>query len=239
MESCTPLIGSFSMKLSHWEAVDGMRYPWARSSVAKEIREWMEEVDHADLLAAAGEKMVPLLLTGETRCGKTSTLAAVAKHYKVPAFRMSISTIIGGYMGDTIKQLKASLEEASSAPCGLWVLDEVDGIFQQRTEDGQGANKERNAALAAALSTIEDLPPHVMLVATTNEPGIIDRAMLARFRRVDFPAWKELEPEERRKFAKSHGCEPAWQADSYAQVVQQARTVRVGKIIAEAAEERP
>jgi SpoVK/Ycf46/Vps4 family AAA+-type ATPase len=221
------------MKLTHWESVDGTRYPWARASVAEEIRDWMEEVDHADVLAAAGEKVVPLLLTGETRCGKTSTLAAVALHYKVPAFRMSISSIIGGYMGDTTKALKASLEEAAAAPCGLWVLDEVDGIFQQRTEDGQGANKERNAALAVALSTIENLPPHVMLVATTNEPHIIDRAMLARFRRVDFPQWNELDLSERRKFAKSHGCELAYCSSSYAEVVQEARSARVKRIIAE------
>jgi SpoVK/Ycf46/Vps4 family AAA+-type ATPase len=235
MGTLTPLAESVAVKLTHWEAVDGSRYPWARASVADEIREWMEEVDHADVLASAGEKVMPLMLTGETRCGKTSTLAAVALHYKVPAFRMSISSIIGGYMGDTTKALKSSLDEAAAAPCGLWVLDEVDGIFQQRTDDGQGANKERNAALAVALSTIENLPPHVMLVATTNEPKIVDRAMLARFRRVDFPRWDELSPVERRKFAKSHGCELAGDAESYAEVVQRARSARVRQIISAAA----
>jgi SpoVK/Ycf46/Vps4 family AAA+-type ATPase len=84
-----------------------------------------------------------------------------------------------------------------------------------------------------ALSTIDNLPPHVMLVATTNEPHIIDRAMLARFRRVDFPQWNELDLSERRKFAKSHGCELAYCSSSYAEVVQEARSARVKRIIAE------
>jgi AAA+ superfamily predicted ATPase len=196
----------------------------------------MVEAENAELLAAHGEKLMPLLLTGETRCGKTSAMCEVARHFEAPIFRMSIGSVIGSHMGETAKAMKAALDEAALAPHALWILDEVDGIFQQRHVEtgGGGCVQEMNSALAVGLATIEALPPHVMLVATTNEPGIIDRAMLARFRRVDFPAWSELDPDERRRFAKSHGCELAWDTDSYARVVQQARTVRVREIIAEA-----
>lgn len=218
---------------NQWAEVRSARYPWARPSVAAEIRNWMEEVDHADALAAAGEKVMPLMLTGESRCGKTSTMAAIARHYNIPAFRLEVSAIIGGFMGDTCKALKSALDWAAAAPCGLWVLDEVDGIFQQRTSDGQGANKERNTALAVALSVVENLPPHVMLVATTNSPQLVDRAMMARFIRIDFPPWLDLMADERCRFARSHGGsdEIARQATSYAEVVRRARDARVRKII--------
>jgi SpoVK/Ycf46/Vps4 family AAA+-type ATPase len=197
----------------------------------------MEEVDHAEALAAAGEKVMPLLLAGETRCGKTSTVVAVAEHYNIPAFRITMSSVVSSYMGETEKFIRMALEEAGNAPPALWIIDEMDGLFQRRTTDAQGASQARNTALAVALSTIEALPPHVMLAATTNEPHLIDRAMLARFRRVVFPRWSELTSDERRKFAKSHGCETALdagEASSYAQVVQRARTARVRKIIEEA-----
>jgi hypothetical protein len=73
-----------------------------------------------------------------------------------------------------------------------------------------------------------------MLVATTNEIDILDKAMLARFQVVQFPRWEELTDGERRSFAKSHGHEDAHVAGSYAEVVQRARAVRVQRIISEA-----
>ena len=218
--------------LKHWAPASDTRYPWARKSVADSIRQWMVEAENADVLRAAGERVMPLLLTGETRCGKTSTMVEVARHYDVPAFRMTMGQVVGKYMGETIRGVKAALDEAASAVTGLWILDEVDGIFQQRGGgDNSGCAHEWNAAIGQGLAAIEALPPHVMLVATTNEPGIIDRAMLARFQRVDFPPWAELTEGERRAFARSHRHEDAWVADSYAGVVQMARSARVKKIL--------
>ena len=221
-------------RLKRWVPASDTRYPWARKSVAESIRQWMVEAENADVLHAAGERVLPLLLTGETRCGKTSTMVEVARHYDVPAFRMTMGSVVGSYMGETIKGVKEALDEAASAAAGLWILDEVDGIFQQRGgSDNSGCSHEWNAAIAQGLAAIEALPPHVMLVATTNEPGIIDRAMIARFTRVDFPAWSELTGGERRAFARSHKFEEAWEADSYAGVVQAARSARVKKILSQ------
>jgi SpoVK/Ycf46/Vps4 family AAA+-type ATPase len=218
--------------LKHWVPANDTRYPWARKSVADAIRQWMVEAENADVLHAAGERVLPLLLTGETRCGKTSTMVEVARHYDVPAFRMTMGQVVGQYMGETIRGVKAALDEAASAATGLWILDEVDGIFQQRGGgDNSGCAHEWNAAIGQGLAAIESLPAHVMLVATTNEPAIIDRAMLARFCRVDFPPWSELTEPERRAFARSHKHEDAWTADSYAGVVQAARAARVKKIL--------
>ena len=226
------LIDLMAGHLKHWAPASDTRYPWARKSVSEAIRQWMVEAENADVLHAAGERVMPLLLTGETRCGKTSTMVEVARHYDVPAFRMTMGQVVGQYMGETIKGVKAALDEAASAATGLWILDEVDGIFQQRGGgDNSGCAHEWNAAIGQGLAAIEALPPHVMLVATTNEPGIMDRAMLARFQRVDFPPWAELIEAERRAFARSHKYEDAWTAESYSGVVQAARTVRVRKIL--------
>ena len=218
--------------LKHWVPASDTRYPWARKSVTDAIRQWMVEAENADVLHAAGERVMPLLLTGETRCGKTSTMVEVARHYDVPAFRMTMGQVVGQYMGETIKGVKAALDEAASAATGLWILDEVDGIFQQRGGgDNSGCAHEWNAAIGQGLAAIEALPPHVMLVATTNEPGIIDRAMLARFQRVDFPPWEELTEAERCAFARSHRHEPAGKSASYAECVQEARRERIRRIL--------
>ena len=195
----------------------------------------MHEAEHGDILAAAGERVMPLLLSGETRCGKTSSMCQVAAYFEVPAYRMSIGNIVDMWLGQTTKNLKAAIEEAMIGPTALWIMDEVDGIFQKREDTGKGGGgREMNRAISVALAMIEQLPPHVMLVGTTNEASLIDPAMLARFKHVRFPRWSELAEDERRAFAKSHQHEDGWTAESYSEVVQSARTVRIRKIIDEA-----
>lgn len=219
--------------LAHWVLVQDARHPWARKGTLDELREWIREAENADKLVAAGEKVMPLLLSGETRCGKTSTLCWLASSYfGVPSYRASIGSMIGQYMGETTKNFRDAIDEAVAGPQALYIMDEVDGIFQQRiSKRCDGATAELNSAIASALAQIEGLPQHLMLAATTNEPDNLDRAMLARFRHVEFPAWAELEETERRAFAKSHQLESAFDAGSYAGVVQRARAERVRRIL--------
>ena len=220
--------------LTHWVRVQDTRHPWARSQTLDDLRGWIREAENGDKLAEAGERVMPLLLSGETRCGKTSTLCWLAHSYfEVETYRASIGSMLGSLMGETVKNFGKAITEACHGPPGLYLMDEVDGIFQQRICEraGGGAIQELNSAIAAALSMIENLPQHLMLAATTNEPKILDRAMLARFTHIEFPRWGELSEAERKDFARSHKCEEAWRADGYAGVVQEARSARVRKIL--------
>lgn len=220
--------------LTHWVRVQDTRHPWARPETLDELRGWIREAENGDKLAEAGEKVMPLLLSGETRCGKTSTLCWLAHSYfEVETYRASIGSMIDSLMGKTVKNFGEALTEACNGPPGLYLMDEVDGIFQQRVQEraGGGAVQELNSAIAAALSMIENLPQHLMLAATSNEPGILDRAMLARFTHVRFPSWEELEREERREFACSHRYEPGAARASYAECVQEARRERIRRIL--------
>jgi AAA+ superfamily predicted ATPase len=221
----------------YWIRAEDSRFPWAREKTRNAIRGWIVEAEHGDLLKTAGEKIYPLLLSGETRCGKTSTLCSLAKkHFGIPIYRMNISAVIGTFMGETTKQFRDSLMEAMTGPPAMWIIDEVDGIFGQRSNSGSGGvEKEYNSAISVGLSLIENLPQHLMLVATTNEPGILDRAMMARFTHIAFPRWADLDEKERRAFARSHQFEEAWVAESYSEVVQCARGERVRGILERAA----
>ncbi len=220
---------------SCWQPVSGSRYPWAPAVVSSAIRSWLEETQYAEELVEAGEKLMPLLLSGETRCGKTSTLCHIADHYGLPVYRLSIPSIVGKFMGETARSVTMALEDAKAERCAVWILDEMDALFQSRNGGGSdGASKEWNAALGSSLSAIENLPPNVLLVGTTNEVTLIDAAMIARFQLVVFPTWSELTDQQRESFAKSHGYPEAGRSRSYAEAVQKARAVRVSAIIAAA-----
>lgn len=222
--------------LKHWTPATDIRRPWAPDCVLAEIQGWLTENEYADALKAAGEKVLPLLLVGETRCGKTSTLIHCARNYfDIPAYRMATGSVMGSHLGEMTRAIVVALQETVDTTSALWILDEADGLFAQRSSgSGDAAGREMNAAMTQALTVIENLPSHVTLAATTNEIDLMDRAMVARFRVVEFPKWGQLEMDERRAFAKSHGCEDAWQSRSYSEAVQKARSFRVQKIIAEA-----
>jgi hypothetical protein len=219
------------LNLKHWSLAGDTRAPWAPASVVDTIGQWLRETEYADELRAAGEKVMPLLLVGESRCGKTSTLCKIARGFGIPAYRMNVASIVGDKLGQTTKAIIDALAETIDSTSALWVLDEADGIFGQRGDASDGATRELNTAMTAALTMIENLPIHVTLAATTNEMQLIDRAMVARFTVVQFPTWRQLDRDGRQAFAKSHGCEGAWQSDSYSSVVQSARMNRVNRII--------
>ena len=81
--------------LTFWMKATESRFPWARDETRNQIRQWIKEAERADALHAAGERVYPLLLSGETRCGKTSTMCSIAgKHFGVPCFRMNIAVTI-------------------------------------------------------------------------------------------------------------------------------------------------
>lgn len=218
--------------LTYWTKADEARYPWARKETREALRAWITEAENADKLTAVGEKVYPLLLSGPTRCGKTSTMCAIAKEYfGIPSYRMQIASVIDSYMGQTTRNVRAALAEASTGPNAVWIMDEIDGLFPQRNKGGRGSEQEMNAALSVALTIVESLPQHLILVGTTNQPEIIDRAMLSRFTHVRFPEWSDLTDGERRAFARSHKVEEAWTAQSYAEAVQVARRERVQRIL--------
>ena len=159
--------------LTHWARVQDTRHPWARRETLDDLRGWIREAENGNKLAEAGEKVMPLLLSGETRCGKTSTLCWLARSYfEVETYRASIGSMIGSLMGETVKNFGKAITEACNGPPGLYLMDEVDGIFQMRVQAKAGCEQELNSAIAAALSMIENLPQHLMLARLHQVPGV-------------------------------------------------------------------
>lgn len=218
----------------YWYITEEKRSPWVSNAVNSKIGDWLNELEHAEALIDAGEKILPLLLVGETRCGKTSTLCALANNRGFQVRRMSIAEIFTGYMGETAKAIKKSFDEiriaAQHTTKILWLIDEIDGVAQKRSA-GTSASQEQANAIATLLTELESLPPKVSLVATSNMIDTVDLAVLGRFNIIEFPKWNELTMDEKKDFAKSHQSDSAFNLNSYAEVVKQARTERIKKII--------
>lgn len=233
-----PVRQSVAAASPYWSQVKEDRSAWAPPHVTAAISAWAEEARFGDALVAAGERVAPLLLVGQTRCGKTSGFCWAARSVERSVYRLGIASIVGSMMGETSRHLQAAFDEIEReafAPA-VYLIDEIDGIALRRRGD-TGADAERTTTIASLLALLEQLPPGTMLAATSNVGGLLDPAVAARFRTVEYPRWDELSPEDRTSFGLSHGLSEdaagywAQRAGSYAEVVDRARHLRVSRII--------
>ena len=219
------------LSLKHWHDVHEARAPWVPDLVKAALDAWWLEVLNAQRLVDAGERVLPLLLAGPTRCGKTSSVCALARTIDAPVRRLDLSAVVGSFMGDTAKMLSNALDEMVFGPRAVWLVDEIDGIAQRRGVENS-ADKEKAHAVATFLARLERLPPNAPLVATSNTLDLIDRAVQSRFTVVEWPVWDDLSQRDREAFLASHGAPEEEGATSYADAVQRARARRVAAILA-------
>lgn len=216
--------------LKHWQLVTENRCPWVPPDVDEEMRAWLHEAINAKALVEAGEKVMPIMLVGETRCGKTSSLCVAAIRMGIPVYRFAMAKAIGSFLGDCAKKIEEAFMEPVIVGSGLWLIDEIEGATPYR-RGGSGGEQERTSAVATILTELDNLPTGVLLAATSNTADLIDKAVLGRFRVVEFPSWEKLGDDERMAFAKSHGCRVNPFGESYADVVKAARSERVRALI--------
>lgn len=219
-------------KVKHWAPVNERRSPWVPEGVRSDIKRWMAEISHATALIENGERPLPLLLTGETRCGKTSTLAVLAAEMGLPVMRFSIADGMGSHLGESAQSIRDAFKEVRAESKCVWLIDEMDAVASQRDDGKQACSREMNSAIGALLTEIEAVPPETLLVATSNLSKNIDAAVRARFAVVDFPRWEDMPADDRIAFAASHGGDVATVGASYAETVQACRRARVDAILA-------
>ncbi len=168
--------------------------------------ELMEVVDFlrqpARYQALGGRIPKGVLLVGPPGTGKTLLAKAVAGEAGVAFFSMSGSEFVEMFVGVGAARVRDLFEQAKrNAPCIVFI-DELDAIGKSRTS-GRGigfSNEEREQTLNQLLAEMDgfDTSEGVILMAATNQPEVLDAALLraGRFDRqvlVDRPDLKGRE----------------------------------------------
>jgi cell division protease FtsH len=144
----------------------------------KEVVDFLKQPKQYESLGAQIPKGV--LLVGPPGTGKTLLARAVAGEAKVPFFSISGSDFVEMFVGVGAARVRDLFKQAKQhAPCIIFI-DELDAIGRQRGVHVGAVNDEREQTLNALLVEMDGFEPNagVIILAATNRPEILDRALL-------------------------------------------------------------
>jgi SpoVK/Ycf46/Vps4 family AAA+-type ATPase len=119
-----------------------------------------------------------LLLIGPPGTGKTMTASALAGELNLPLFVIRLDGLITKFMGETAAKLRLVFD-ALQETRGVYLFDEVDALAGERARSNDVGEIRR--VLNSFLQFLEFEETESLLVAATNHPQLLDRAIFRRF----------------------------------------------------------
>jgi SpoVK/Ycf46/Vps4 family AAA+-type ATPase len=164
----------------------GVSYPNARMSdlmVDGKVRDALElvltEQRQQDRLRQHGfEPLHSLLLVGPPGTGKTLSAGVIAGELRLPLFLIRLEALITKFMGETAAKLRL-IFDAVDETRGVYLFDEVDALAGDRSSTNDVGEIRR--VLNSFLQFLEHETPPSIIVAATNHPQLLDRAIFRRF----------------------------------------------------------
>ncbi|MBS1213319.1 MAG: ftsH [Proteobacteria bacterium] len=207
----------------------------------QELAETIEFLQDPTRIQRLGGRMPKgVLLVGPPGTGKTLLARAVAGEAGVPFFNISGSEFIEMFVGVGASRVRDLFDQArQKAPCIIFI-DELDAIGRSRGGPVvMGGHDEREQTLNQLLTEMDGFDPSVgvVVMAATNRPEILDKALLrsGRFDRqivVDKPGL-----EDRVEILKLHTKDMKLGTDINLRVVAQRTPGFVGADLANVANE--
>lgn len=119
-----------------------------------------------------------LLLIGPPGTGKTMTAAVLAGELGVPLFTIQLDGLITKYLGETAAKLRLIFDTIQQTRA-IYLFDEFDALGGERAAKNEVGEIRR--VLNSFLQFLELDESDSIIVAATNHPKILDRALFRRF----------------------------------------------------------
>ena len=150
--------------------------------VEVELKEIIDFLKNPEKYKRLGAKLPKgALLIGPPGTGKTLLAKATAGEAGVPFFSMSGSGFVEMFVGVGAARVRDLFQQAKEkAPCIIFI-DEIDAIGQSRASAvAMQTNDEREQTLNQLLAEMDgfDANQGVVIMAATNRPDVLDRALL-------------------------------------------------------------
>ncbi len=119
-----------------------------------------------------------LLLVGPPGSGKTMTASALSGELRLPLYTLLLHGLITKFMGETASKLRLVFD-ALADQRGVYLFDEFDAIGVQRSAGNDVGEIRR--VLNSFLQFLEQDESQSLIIAATNHPEALDRALFRRF----------------------------------------------------------
>jgi SpoVK/Ycf46/Vps4 family AAA+-type ATPase len=138
----------------------------------------LEQRQRETILSHGMSPIRKLLLVGPPGTGKTMTAAALAGELTIPLFTIQLDGLITKYLGETAAKLRLIFETIQQTRA-VYLFDEFDALGSERAARNEVGEIRR--VLNSFLQFLEQDESNSIIVAATNHPQILDRALFRRF----------------------------------------------------------
>jgi len=147
-------------------------------NIEARVEQFLTYINHRDRLEAEGIPVNPtMLLHGYPGTGKSKLAAYIAAKLSLPLITARSDALVSSYLGSTSKNIRMLMDYAQERECVLF-LDEFDALAKGRDDSNEVGELKR--VVVSLLQNIDALD-NVILIAATNHPHLLDRAVWRRF----------------------------------------------------------
>lgn len=159
-----------------WQDIGGQALV---KQLLKEAVEW--PLEHPEAFVRMGIRAPKgVLLYGPPGCSKTLTAKALATESQMNFIAVKGPELFSKYVGESEKAIQSLFRKARAAAPTIIFFDEIDAIAVQRGAGGGNSSQVADRVLSQLLNELDGIQPlkRVVIVAATNRPDIIDRALM-------------------------------------------------------------
>lgn len=149
------------------------------SDLEIKVKRIITEYRKKELLRKNGLKnRSKVMLTGAPGTGKTMTASILANELGLPLYVIRVEKLVTKYMGETSLKLRQVFDYMEEIQ-GIYLFDEFDAIGSDRSLDNDVGEMRR--ILNSFLKYLENDDSYSIVIAATNNPQILDKALFRRF----------------------------------------------------------
>lgn len=177
--SASPIDKENKFDLLDIEEPFSIKRPIFKNDTNKFIDDFIKEREKINELLDEG--LFPtssIILSGPPGVGKTYLARYLAGELNIKFATLNLAAAVSSYLGKTGQNLKSVLDFAKKEPTIL-LLDEFDSIAKKRDDNSELGELKR--IVNVLLKELEDWPYHSVVIAATNYPELLDKAIWRRF----------------------------------------------------------